>query len=338
VNPNIISASDVVFDYATKRALFGVSIEVPRGATLAVVGPNGAGKSTLMRVLAGLDAPLAGGVVVDGVDVLASPRLAHTKLGYLADFFGLYDELTVAQCLRHAATIRGVPNAAVDAAITRSAARLGLTERLNETAGQLSRGLKQRLAIAQALIHQPKVLLLDEPAAGLDPEARASLSGLFRQLRADGMTLVVSSHILAELEEYSTHMLAIRDGRVAEFTRVADWASGVSAESDVSATLRYRLTWINTGAPDFLSTMALLPAEVRATAQTVALDDAAQSATLDILGGSAAAAAMLSALIVRGAQISEFSPVRVSLQESYLKSVNAVRMQSEPTNNQGAAV
>ena len=338
MNPNIISASNVVFDYATKRALFGVSIEVPQGATLALVGPNGAGKSTLMRVLAGLDAPVAGGVFVDGIDVLMSPRLAHTKLGYLADFFGLYDELTVAQCLRHSASIRGVPDAAVAAAITRSAARLGLTERLHETAGQLSRGLKQRLAIAQALIHEPKVLLLDEPAAGLDPEARASLSGLFRQLRSDGMTLVVSSHILAELEEYSTHMLAIRDGRVAEFTAVANWAgNSAAAASETSGTLRYKLAWINPSF-DFASALAALPSGIRAKAQLVALEAAAQSVTLDIHGGSGAAAALLSALVAAGTQVSEFSPVRVSLQDSYLKSVNAGRTQSQSTNKEGTAV
>lgn len=338
MTPNIISATNVVFDYATKRALFGVSIEVPRGSTLALVGPNGAGKSTLMRVLAGLDAPVAGTVIVDGVDVLAAPRLAHTKLGYLADFFGLYDELTVAQCLRHSASIRGVPDTGVTAAIARSAARLGLTERLNENAGHLSRGLKQRLAIAQALIHEPKVLLLDEPAAGLDPEARASVSGLFRQLRSDGMTLVVSSHILAELEEYSTHMLAIRDGRVAEFTAVADWAgSSASSAGDAATTQRYKLAWIDASF-DMASAVAALPSAIGATARPVATEVAAQSITLDIQGGSGAAAALLTALVNSGAQISEFSPTRVSLQDSYLKSAHAARSQSELTNQGSAAV
>jgi ABC-2 type transport system ATP-binding protein len=338
VNPNIISARNVIFDYPTQRALFGVSIDVPQGATLAVVGPNGAGKSTLMRVLAGLDAPVAGGVMVDGIDVLASPRAAHTKLGYLADFFGLYDELTVAQCLRHSASIRGVPDASLDAAIARSAARLGLTERLNENAGHLSRGLKQRLAIAQALIHEPKVLLLDEPAAGLDPEARASVSGLFRQLRSDGMTLVVSSHILAELEEYSTHMLAIRDGRVAEFTAVANWVgNSTTASNEPNATLRYKLAWINPSF-DFAGALAALPSEISAKVELVTVDAHAQSITLDIRGGGPAAADLLSSLVMGGTQISEFSPVRVTLQDSYLKSVNSGGARSQPTDNEGAAL
>ena len=338
MTPNIISATNVVFDYATKRALYGVSIEVPRGATLALVGPNGAGKSTLMRVLAGLDAPVAGTVIVDGVDVLAAPRLAHTKLGYLADFFGLYDELTVAQCLQHSASIRGVPDTGVAAAIARSAARLGLSDRLNENAGHLSRGLKQRLAIAQALIHEPKVLLLDEPAAGLDPEARASLSGLFRQLRSDGMTLVVSSHILAELEEYSTHMLAIRDGRVAEFTAVAEWAgNSASPAGDATTTLRYKLAWISPSL-DIAGALAALPSEFGATAWPVAKEAGAQSITLDIQGGSAAAAALLSALVTSGAQICEFSPVRVTLQDSYLKSARAASPKSELSGQESLAV
>src|SRR5262249_59118543 len=102
------------------------------------------------------------------------------------------------------------------AAVERAAERLGIADRMKDYAGTLSRGLKQRLAIAQAIIHQPRIALLDEPAAGLDPEARYSLAAVFRELRADGMTLIVSSHILAELEDYSTHLLAIRDGRIVD--------------------------------------------------------------------------------------------------------------------------
>ena len=144
------------------------------------------------------------------------PRDVHRIMGYLSDFFGLYQDLTVARCLEYAAAAQGLPEADIPAAIERTAQRLDLSDRLQQTSGSLSRGLRQRVAIGQAIIHQPKVLLLDEPASGLDPEARASLAALFRQLQADGMTLLVSSHILAELDEYSTHMLALRDGRILE--------------------------------------------------------------------------------------------------------------------------
>lgn len=211
----MIEVSGVVYDYPAARALHGVSFEVQAGAVLALVGPNGAGKSTLMRCIAALDVPTEGVIKVAGLDVEADPRGVHAAIGYLPDFFGLYEELSVRKALTYAARSRGVPVSETVAAVEMAAARVQLTDRLEARAGELSRGLKQRLAIAQTIVHRPRVLLLDEPAAGLDPEARRSLSDLILSLAGDGMTIVVSSHILAELEDYSTQMLMIRDGAVA---------------------------------------------------------------------------------------------------------------------------
>src|SRR5581483_11620514 len=133
----------------------------------------------------------------------------------LPDFFGLYDAQTVRRCLFYAARAHGIaPHPAKDAAQA-AAVKVGLADRMEQPAGALSRGLRQRLAIAQAIVHRPKVLLLDEPAAGLDPQARRDLSHLLLELRDDGMTLVVSSHILAELEDYSDRMVIVDNGRIA---------------------------------------------------------------------------------------------------------------------------
>jgi ABC-2 type transport system ATP-binding protein len=141
--------------------------------------------------------------------------MAHRKLGFLQDFFGLYDALSVERNLLFAAAAQGVAPDKIATSVIHAATTTGLADRLKQQAGELSRGLRQRLAIARALVHTPALLLLDEPAAGLDPEARMELSGLIRSLSASGITLIVSSHILSELEQYSTHMLAMRDGRVA---------------------------------------------------------------------------------------------------------------------------
>ena len=211
----MIEVRGVVYDYPSARALHGVSFDVQAGAVLALVGPNGAGKSTLMRCIAALDVPTEGTIAVAGLDVETDPRGVHAAIGYLPDFFGLYDELSVRKALTYAARSRGVSVADTPAAVEAAAARVQLTDRLEARAGELSRGLKQRLAIAQTIVHRPRVLLLDEPAAGLDPEARRSLSDLILSLSGEGMTIVVSSHILAELEDYSTQMLMIRDGAVA---------------------------------------------------------------------------------------------------------------------------
>ncbi|MCA1908806.1 MAG: ABC transporter ATP-binding protein [Magnetospirillum sp.] len=213
---DFVSVRSLVFEYGTTRALDQVGFDLPAGSVTALVGPNGAGKTTLLRCLAGLERPLAGTVAIDGVDVLDQPRLAHTRLGFQQDFFGVYDELTVRQNLLHAAAIQGLDRHDMEEASVWAAEAVGLSDRMEQKAGALSRGLRQRLAIARALAHRPRLLLMDEPASGLDPEARRHLSALIRNLNAAGMTIVVSSHILSELEDYSTHMLALRDGHCAQ--------------------------------------------------------------------------------------------------------------------------
>ena len=185
----MIEVRDLVYEYPTKRALEGVSLNVPAQTIVALVGPNGAGKTTLLRCLAALEPPYSGAVTIDGLDTREHPREIHARLGYLPDFYGLYDELTVRRCLTYAAWSHGLSAEAVDAAVTKAAARVGLSDRLESKAGELSRGLRQRLGIGQAIVHEPKVLLLDEPAAGLDPQARRDLSGLLTSLRDAGMTL-----------------------------------------------------------------------------------------------------------------------------------------------------
>lgn len=211
----MIDVADLVYEYPSVRALNGLSLHVVPQTITALVGPNGAGKTTLLRCLAALDVPYAGHVLIDGLDTAVSPREIHARLGYLPDFYGLYDELSVRRCLTYAARAHGIaPSAAIQAA-EKAAARVGLADRLGALAGELSRGLRQRLAIGQTIVHEPRVLLLDEPAAGLDPQARRDLSALLVALKDSGMTLVVSSHILAELEDYCSEMIIIEDGRIA---------------------------------------------------------------------------------------------------------------------------
>lgn len=210
----MIEVRDLVYEYPTKRALEGVSLHVAAQTITALVGPNGAGKTTLLRCLAALEPPYSGDVAIDGLDTRNAPRQIHERLGYLPDFYGLYDELTVRRCLSYAARSHGLAPALAAPAVDKAAQRVGLLDRLESKAGELSRGLRQRLAIGQAIVHEPKVLLLDEPAAGLDPQARRDLSTLLVALRENGMTLVVSSHILAELEDYCSEMIIIDNGRV----------------------------------------------------------------------------------------------------------------------------
>lgn len=219
---SLIEVNDLTFEYPGKKALDRVSFAIEPGSVTALVGPNGAGKTTLMSCLAALARPVSGHIRLHDVSVLDNPRECHRLIGYLPDFYGLYDDLTVGQCLQYMAMAQGIVSEKLEQAIEITLKRVHLLDRRNDKAGELSRGLRQRLAIGQAIIHDPKIILLDEPASGLDPQARHQLSELLLELRDEGKTLMVSSHILSELEDYSTHMMVIHDGKLEDHTAIAD--------------------------------------------------------------------------------------------------------------------
>ncbi len=283
---NIIQVHNLSFDYPGFRALDRVSLSLPAGSVTALVGPNGAGKTTLMRCIAALDTPLSGQVLVAGLDVHEQPREAHRLMGYLSDHYGLYAELTVAQGLSYAASSQGLPPAEVDAAVLRTARRLGLEDKLQQLAGALS----------------------------LDPEARSSLAGVFRELQAEGMSLLVSSHILAELDEYSTHMLALSNGRVLEHRALADsaYAPGRAAER------RLRLEFVE---------------RLEAAAAWLSGQDGVHSGQLQVdaveigfTGSLAAQAELVARCVAAGHALCTIAPLTENLQQSYLKSVQADRL------------
>src|SRR5258707_12154217 len=233
----MLRVEDIIFDYPGRRALDDVSFEIPPGTITALVGPNGAGKSTLMRVCSALDRPFAGHVLLQGLDVHENPREAHRRMGYLPDLFGLYDDMTVRQCLEYRAAAQGVSKSKQCDALEKAAARMQIGDRLGQKAGELSRGLRQRLAIAQATIHNPAFVMLDEPASGLDPEARIGLADALKMLCAEGMTIIVSSDILSELDEYSTHILMIRGGRIVEHASIGAIESAGGERSSIEIEL-----------------------------------------------------------------------------------------------------
>jgi ABC-2 type transport system ATP-binding protein len=219
----IIDVKDITYIYTEDKALDQVSFQMPEGAITALAGPNGAGKSTLMRCLAGLDTPYSGKVMIGGIDAQERPRDVHRITGYLSDFFGLYDALSVRQCLTYFAWSRLIPQDYMQTQIDWLIDLLGLEEVIDKKAGDLSRGWRQRVGIAQSIIHNPKLLILDEPASGLDPEARQKLSKILRTLRKDhGMSILVSSHILAELEDYCDSMLILRDGKLIDHIQAGE--------------------------------------------------------------------------------------------------------------------
>jgi ABC-2 type transport system ATP-binding protein len=301
----MIVIRDLVFEYPGHRALHGVSLDVEKGAITALVGPNGAGKTTLLRCMAALETPYAGRVAIAGLDTREAPRAIHARLGYLPDFFGLYDALSVRRCLFYAARAHGIAAADAGAAVLAAAARVALSDRLEQAAGALSRGLRQRLAIAQAIVHRPAVLLLDEPAAGLDPQARRDLSQLLLSLKADGMTLVVSSHILAELEDYSDRMVIVDDGRIAG-------GEAITLRDAAATRLRVVLAAPHGGLGDFLTGHG---AQIRQADDTHAL--------LSLVGGAAERSRLLAALVESGFAVSDFTEEARNLEDVYFSKVKS---------------
>ncbi len=293
----MIEIQGLVFDYPGHRALRGINLAIAGGAITALVGPNGAGKTTLLRLMAALETPYDGSVTIDGLDTRQAPRAIHERLGYLPDFFGLYDALSVRRCLFYAARAHGIGASQARASAEAAAAKVGLGDRMEQAAGALSRGLRQRLAIAQAIVHRPKVLLLDEPAAGLDPQARRDLSRLLLELRGDGMTLVVSSHILAELEDYSDRMVIVDKGRI---------AGGESIALKGADRLRLKLAAAKEGLADFLKAHG---AQV--------LEAGPDRALITLAGEADAQAGLLAALVAAGFAVCEFAADSQGLEDVY---------------------
>lgn len=313
----MIKVSQLVFEYPGHRALDGVSVHIAAGTVTALVGPNGAGKSTLMRCIAGLDQPLSGQVEVHGIAVQEQPREVHRHLGYLSDFFGLYETLSVAQCLQYAAESQGLSRKEATARVHTVAEQLALSSKLGNATRNLSRGQRQRVAIGQAIIHQPQVLLLDEPASGLDPEARSSLSTLFRQLQAQGMTLVVSSHILSELDEYCSHILSIREGRITSHGPL-NAVAGAGGSSAFPSELVMQLE---------LAAPLAQPEQALAGYRLVDMRAGREGSASHILWigmpaqDTAARVQLLQQLVAHGAQVLGYQEARTSLQERYQQSL-----------------
>jgi ABC-2 type transport system ATP-binding protein len=212
----MIEVDSLIVDYPGHRALKNISFNIKAGTVTSIVGPNGAGKTTLLMCLAAIMRPLSGTIKINGIDTVKDPRKCHRNVGYLPDFFGLYETMTVQQYIKYFAFARGITNNNINEIVTDTAVKLNLHSKFNENISALSRGMRQRLAIAQAIIHTPRVLLLDEPSSGLDPDARHSLSNLLKELNGKGSTILVSSHILSELQDYSTDLIILKKGEIIE--------------------------------------------------------------------------------------------------------------------------
>ena len=210
----MINIQHIYKRYRSVHALEDFSLEIQQGAIFGLIGPNGAGKTTLLRILGALIPPSSGQVWFDNEEVTQSPTMIQRKVGYMPDFFGVYSDLTSEEYLEFYAGIHGISRRKSLNVVSNLLELVDLTSKRDALVETLSRGTQQRLCLARALIHDPNVLLLDEPASGLDPRARVEFRELLRTLQGMGKTIVISSHILLELAEMCSDIAIIRAGQL----------------------------------------------------------------------------------------------------------------------------
>jgi ABC-2 type transport system ATP-binding protein len=209
----LITVEQITRDYGNYRAVDNVSFTVERGDVLGFLGPNGAGKTTTMQIISGVLAATTGTVSIVGFDILDFPRQAKSHLGFLPEVPPLYTDLTVDEYLAFAARLRGITRSKMSGAVENSKQRCGLNDTGKRLIGNLSRGFQQRVSIAQAIIHSPAVLILDEPTGGLDPIQIHEIRQLIREL-GNKHGVILSTHILPEVQTVCNRVIIIHEGRL----------------------------------------------------------------------------------------------------------------------------
>ena len=299
----LLSIQNLRVDFPGVVAVNDLSFELRAGDVCALIGPNGAGKTTTLRAAAGLQEPTRGRVLVAGHDLASEPRDVKRLLGFVPYFSPVYDLLTTAEFLDHFARAYQVPqrSARVDECLTRTS----LMEKRDAPCEGLSRGMKQRLMLAKALLHNPPVLLLDEPASGLDPHGRIEMRNLLLQLRADHHTILISSHILSELAEFCNRVVIMERGRLVRDGLISDLGNAPGVR-----------TWlVKWRPPDDPARPVLAAAPGIARVQPIP-----HGALFDLTGGEDALDALLRQLVAQGVRITEWRSRDGDLEQIFLQS------------------
>ncbi|MFC9538565.1 ATP-binding cassette domain-containing protein [Lysinibacillus sp. NPDC056959] len=229
----MIEIRDLTKRYGSFTALDHLNLSLKEGVVFGFVGANGAGKSTTFSILATLLSPTSGDAVIDGKSVIKEPKEVRKLIGYMPDFFGVYDQLKVDEYLDFYGASYGIGATERKVLIPQLLELVNLTNKRYDYVDLLSRGMKQRLCLARALIHDPKVLILDEPASGLDPRARVEMRDILRNLKSMGKTILISSHILPELAEMCDEIGVIDNGKLIAHGNVASIQAQLQGEKRI---------------------------------------------------------------------------------------------------------
>ena len=293
-------------EYDNLVAVQDLSLTIPSGEIFGLIGPNGAGKTTTIRMACGLLSPTLGRALVNGIDVAKEPELAQQSIGYLSDFFAVYEELKVWEYLEYFAHAYKMADTDIPVRVAEVIGQVSLEVKRDSMIRGLSRGMKQRLGIARAIIHRPKILLLDEPASGLDPKARLELRHLLRSLRDHGTTILISSHILTELEDFCTSIGIMEKGRMVRSGRIEEVTAAESLGRDM------QISWLADARATLEAKLAKYP-----HISKLQLND--QAGTFQFAGSDDEMAALLADLISAGIRVKTFAEVKQTLEDLYMK-------------------
>jgi len=305
----IVRTEGLVKRYDNTLAVAGIDLSVEQGEIFGLVGPNGAGKTTTLRILATLLLPSAGTAEIAGMSVTRNPDDVRRVLGFMPDSFGVYDDMKVWEYLDFFARCYGMGAADRRRMIGDLLELVDLGSKRDDYVQTLSRGMQQRLCLAHALVHDPQVLLLDEPASGLDPRARVELRELLRELRTLGKTILISSHILPELEELCTSVAIVDRGQVLAQGRVSD----IERRLRFGAVLRVRMLLEGEALEAVRDRFGQDPD----VASAVLLEDG--TIELGFRGDDAASARLLSESVAAGMPIVSFARAASDLEELFLQ-------------------
>lgn len=291
--------------YGKYHALSGLTMTVKEGALYGFVGPNGAGKTTTIKIMTGLLGAEGGTIMINGVDALSDRRRLKSMIGYVPDFFGVYDNLTVSEYMEFFASCYQLDGLMARKRCMALLEQVGLEDKQDFYVDGLSRGMKQRLCLARALIHDPEILILDEPTSGLDPRTRFEFKEILQELRESGKTIVISSHVLSELSEMCTDIGIIDQGKMVMEGNIDSIISRVNTSNPLIISIYSNVE----------KAMAILKSHPGI--QTISLLDKEISVRFD--GDSQDEAVLLQQLIDGGVLVSGFMREKGSLESVFMQ-------------------
>lgn len=306
----MIEINDFTKRYGDLTAVDRLDLTIRQGETFGFIGPNGAGKSTTIRFLATLLNPTRGDAKVNGYSVRRSPLDVRRSIGYMPDSFGVYDQMNVGQFLDFFAVGYGIPRARRRHAIDGVLERLGLGAKRKALLRGLSRGMKQRLCLAKVLLHDPPVLILDEPANALDPRARVELKALLAELRQAGKTVLVSSHVLSELADCCTTVGIIEHGKLLLHGPIEEVYRRIGQKRTVEIRFHDQMD----------AGLAVLRREPSVAGVRVEGD----VATIELEADDRQLAELLSRLVTQGAHVLSFTEKEADLEEVFMRVTKGV--------------